>query len=244
MLTYNRAQYVREAIESVLSQTYQNWELLVFDDHSTDNTVEIVHSYADDRIHLYPSAQHEGLLAQRQRSLREVHGIYIAVLDSDDIWSSPDKLAKQVAFLESHPDHCLVGTFIEVIDKDGVPIKKDRYGATDTAIRERILIRNQFAHSSVLMRTACVKNTGGYRKQLAEDLDLFLQLGTIGKLANIPEFLTAYRRHRASTHAYKMAMARSILEIVWEHRHAYTHSLRALLKGCVRVARSLLPKIR
>ena len=238
MLTYNRERYIREAVTSVLQQTYTTWELIIIDDGSTDQTETYVESLNDPRIHYVRHAQNEGLFKSRAESLTYVHGTYIAVLDSDDMWSDPEKLERQVHFLEQHPEHVLVGTYAELIDADGQLLGKKTYETDDAAIRNHILIQNQFIHSSVLMRTSAVEKTHGYQPTLAEDLELFLQLGVQGKFANLPDFSMRYRIHTQSENDRGLAMAHAVHTIVQTHKHQYPSYLSALLMSLLRITKA------
>lgn len=240
MLTYNRSRYIGNAIESILKQSYTNFELIILDDGSTDDTATVVGAYTDPRIRYIQHEKNAGLIVRRQESLALARGSYIAVLDSDDVWTDQTKLETQVAFLEKHPEHVLIGTFITHIDANGKQVGGNQYAVEDTAIRNRLLARNQFTHSSVLMRTSAIAKVSGYRDvTLAEDFDLFLQLGTVGKLANIPKAMTAYRIHAQSFNPQKLAMAKAVLAIVRQHKDAYPNYLFALLKSYLRIVRAL-----
>lgn len=232
MVTYNRAAYIRHAITSVLAQSYETWELIIVDDGSTDETGAIVATYNDARIRYVAHAQNKGVHAARLRSMEESRGKYIAILDSDDLWSDNDKLRTQVAFLETHPEHALVGTFINTIDAHGARIAQNKYCIDDPSIRASILFRNQFAHSSVLMRASTVHEVGGYRKVLlGEDLDLFLRLGIRAKFSNIPAYMTSYRIHDDGLSRDGARMARAVLGFVWKYRAHYPHFLKAYVKS-------------
>ncbi len=120
MPNYNGAKYVKETIESVLAQTYQNWEILFVDDCSTDNSIEIVKSYDDPRIKVYKNEVNSGAAASRNYALREATGKWVAFLDSDDLWL-PDKLEKQVAFMKEN--NCFFSyTEYEEIDQKSAPL--------------------------------------------------------------------------------------------------------------------------
>jgi glycosyltransferase involved in cell wall biosynthesis len=235
MLTYNRASYIEAAIKSVLNQTYHNWELHIIDDGSTDTTAELVAHFSDPRIHYHRHTENRGLIIRRQESLSYVTGTYSAIIDSDDVWSSSNKLSAQVAHMETLPDCAVVGTFIHRIDETGNITGTDTYATTDKAIRRHILLRNQFAHSSVLMRTALVRQTAGYRDtMLAEDLDIFLQLGRLGTFANLAHFYTSYRVHGQSFGRERGRMARAIITIIKNHQAYYPLAWLALSKAYVR----------
>ena len=154
MPTYNRARYILDAIESIRKQTYSHWELLVIDDASTDDTEKIVKDciVKDSRVSYIRQPKHAGISYNRNYGIKNTTGKYIAMLDSDDIWSDPVKLATQLNFLETHPDYALIGTNIVIIDNQNTPTGEISYATTDSMIRNNILRRNQFAQSSVVFR--------------------------------------------------------------------------------------------
>lgn len=231
MLTYNRANYISLAIDSALAQSYQNWELIVLDDGSTDNTAGIVQKYTDPRIRYIKDSQNRGLFYRRHESLSYVQGDFVAILDSDDIWIDDDKLSKQVAHMREHPDCAVVGTFNKLIDHTGSPIGITTYHTIDPTIRANILIRNQFANSSTLMRTSLLTKTAGYRDFApTEDLELFLQLGRVGTFANLPDFSLAYRIHPGGESARKAKVAKKVLQVISYHQDAYPGAFRARIK--------------
>src|SRR5262249_35270201 len=115
---YNREKYVRDAIDSILVQTFPDFELLVIDDGSTDRSREVVQSYHDPRIHLVCNGTNLGVPKTRNLGIQLARGEYLAFLDSDD-WAYPERLGKQVAFLDSHPDYAAVGAWIAWMDEEG-----------------------------------------------------------------------------------------------------------------------------
>jgi len=233
MLTYNRANYIELAIQSVLDQTYQNWELLVLDDGSTDNTPEVMKRYSTDtRIKYIQDPVNKGLGRKRNESLSFPTGTYVAILDSDDLWTNNTKLAAQVAHLEANPLIAVVGTQITLIDAEGVQFGTGSYLLDDTSIRSNILVRNQFAHSSVMMRKSMLDKTAGYRAIYApsEDLDLFLQLGQFGTFANLPGTMLAYRVHKKGESALKSKVVRVVLLAIAAHKSEYPNYLLAYTK--------------
>jgi glycosyltransferase involved in cell wall biosynthesis len=236
MLTYNRAAYIADAVNSVLAQSYTNFELVIIDDGSTDGTAEILSSFDDPRIAIIEYPDNKGLHARRAESLLYVQGTYVAVLDSDDLWTDTQKLATQVEYMEQSIECVVLGTFISLIDAQGAEIGHTEYCTTDTGIRSHILRRNQFTHSSVLIRTSTLGKVTGYQDTiLAEDLDLFLQLGTHGTFANIPKYMTAYRIHTESFNSQRTAMARAVLGIIKKYGAQYPAYYRALIKAYVRI---------
>jgi glycosyltransferase involved in cell wall biosynthesis len=238
--TYNRADFLARAIESAQNQDYTNWELLILDDASSDNTKEIAAAYqeSDNRIQYLPQQENVGIVKNRNTGLRAAAGEYVAILDSDDIWTAPNKLTQQVHFLDTHPRHVVIGTYITLIDQTGKKIGQDTYEVNDAGIREHLLVRNQFAHSSVMMRAAALHVLDGYSEkiELAEDYDLFLRLGERGQLANLPLFSTAYRVHAGSiSKERQLDMAEALLFLIKQHKDHYPHYYQALFKALLRL---------
>jgi len=232
--TYNRGRFITEAIESVLAQTFNDWELIIIDDASTDNTAEIVRPYlADPRIKYLKNETNQNISLTRNRGLKESQGKYIAILDSDDLWCDQEKLTKQYDFLEKNPDHCLVGTGIIVVDEQGQ--EKSRYlnPETDKEIRNKILAKNTFAQSSVLYRKEAVLEVGSYNPNLngIEDYDLWLKLGTKYKLANLPSYSLKYRIHGGNISLTdRWRLMKINLELIKKHHDDYPNFTLAILR--------------
>ncbi|HMO77664.1 MAG TPA: glycosyltransferase [Candidatus Paceibacterota bacterium] len=242
MLTYNRGHFLSEAISSVLSQTYQNFELVIIDDGSTDNSENVIQGFADKRLRYIKHEKNAGLFARRKESLSYVTGKYVAVIDSDDVWIDKEKLTKQVESIETNASLAVVGTQTRLINRDGKKIKDYFYETTDKAIRRKILVRNQFTHSAVLMRAAALEKTQGYQPTLAEDLDLFLQLGHFGEFKNLPIIATAHRVHDASENDHGSKMSTAVLAIIKKRHLGYPGYLFALLLGQLRLLKHRLIK--
>jgi GT2 family glycosyltransferase len=204
MPVYNAKRYLGEAIESILGQTFRDFEFLIVDDGSTDRSLAILKHYAaqDSRIRL-SSRPNAGLVVRLNEMLHQARGDLIARMDADDV-ALPERFARQVEFLRSHPEVDVVGGAQEHIDSDGYHlfIYYDLEGNEE--IQERAL--NGICpinHPSVMMRRKAVLAVGGYRVEmmLVEDLDLWLRMGEHGLLANLPEVITRYRMHASSVSA-------------------------------------------
>src|SRR5579859_6988537 len=201
MLAYNSAKYLPEAIESILSQTFKDFEfLIVVEPGSTDNTDEIAHRYAqrDSRIHVAIQPT-RGLTAARIFAWPLAQGKYIAWADSDDV-CLPERLKKQVAFMENHPDIGICGSWIKVIGDQKTYVQK--YGLTDSRIRSLLPFQTPFANPSVIMRRSLFTQDGlDYDPAClyCEDYDLWNRASLICKFANIGEVLVTYRRHPTQT---------------------------------------------
>jgi len=231
MLTYNRGNYILDSINSVLSQKYQNLELIVIDDGSSDNTAEIIKSINDNRLKYLQYKSNKGIAYRRARSLNNLRGDFVAIIDSDDIWVDKNKLQKQVNFLTANPDYSLIGSQVRLIDSDGDTLGYKKFALDDQKIRRKILFRNQFAHSSVLFREETLRSIGGYNSlSFAEDLDLYLRLGMVSKFSNLSFCTTSYRVHSSSETSKKLDMVSSVIKIIDNFKGYYPNFFVAKIK--------------
>ncbi|HEY8310026.1 MAG TPA: glycosyltransferase [Gemmatimonadaceae bacterium] len=195
MSVYNDERYVAAAVQSILAQTFQDFELLVIDDGSTDSSRSVIEAFDDSRIRIV-SRENRGLTASLNEGLLLARGRYIARQDSDDI-SLPLRLEREFALLESHADVGLVGTNYTIIDEQARAIVTTSVFTHphDLAIAE--IVSNQYGHGSVMFRKAVLQEVGGYDPSVGhvEDYDLFVRIGRVAKLANIPEPLYLWRRN-------------------------------------------------
>ncbi len=192
---YNHEKYVGAAIESVLAQTYENIELLISDDCSTDGTRDVISGYSDERVKPFFLEKNGGTVNALNTLLRAAEGEYIAVLGSDDIWL-PDKLEKQLAVMEEKPEIAACFTACEIIDENSETVKdssvfSSKVMSFENCSRQEMLCRlfftgNHFCHSSVLIRTSVHREIGEYRLQYRQlhDLDLWVRL-----LLNYPVYI-------------------------------------------------------
>jgi glycosyltransferase involved in cell wall biosynthesis len=189
------AAYLGAAVESVLFQTLRELELIVVDDGSTDETAAIVAGYADDRIRVLRQ-EPLGLVAALNRGLTASSGRYLARMDADDV-SLPERLERQVAFLDQNPKVALVVPGVELIDAHGRSTGTLVLPPSDAALRRRLLLRNAFTHGAAAMRRDALESAGGYTDDYGsnEDYDLWRRLARDWRLAAIPEVLYRYRIH-------------------------------------------------
>jgi glycosyltransferase involved in cell wall biosynthesis len=193
MPVYNGEKHLREALESILNQTYTDFEFLIIDDGSTDRSVEIVDSYNDPRIRLVKNGTNLKLITTLNWGLNIARGKYIARMDCDDI-SLPERLAKQVDFLEENPQIGLCGTWAKTIGVHEGTIY--RYPTDPEVLKCRLLFHCSLLHPSIMMRKDIViLNQLQYSKEYlhAEDYGFFVAMSRITKLANLPEVLLLYR---------------------------------------------------
>ena len=242
--TYNRAGLIGFAIESVLAQTYSNWELLVIDDASTDGTETVVKKYAekDVRIRYIKNSTNLGILKTRNRGLHESSGEYIAMLDSDDTWIDHEKLARQIEVFQKNPKLGIVGTWITFINTAGKPIKNISFAQTDDKIRTFFLYYNPITQSSVLFLKQAAIEAGGYDETLVtmEDHDLWLNIGTKYEIGILPIYATGYRIHSGSiTKSRRKQVATDQMFIFRRWKGSYPGIFIGTIKGYLRLLRAI-----
>jgi len=210
MSVYNAERYLREAIESILAQTLDDFEFIIVEDGSTDWSKQIIAEYAQRDVRVLPvwNVSNLGLTKSLNRGLDKARGVYIARQDADDR-SLPERLQKQAAFLDAHPEVGLVGSWFMRMTEAGQPLHVIETPVADQAIRLKLFTRgNAFAHGSVMFRRECVEKVGGYREQFsyAEDYDLWLRIADRYGVANLPEPLYWWR----STASSKSVLGRDL----------------------------------
>jgi glycosyltransferase involved in cell wall biosynthesis len=197
MPVYNGEKYLREAIDSILNQTFTDFEFLIVDDGSIDNSVEIINSYQDSRINLVKNDKNEGLVYTLNRGLSLAKGEYIARMDCDDI-SLPERLKKQVDYLDINSEISVVGTWITIIDlKREVQINWQP-PVNPLWIKWSLYFYSPLAHPSVMFRKDIIRSIGSYFSCSAEDYELWCRTSQQYLLANIPIALLIYRQHKNS----------------------------------------------
>ena len=211
MPVYNTARYLPAAVESILAQTFSEFEFIIIDDGSTDRSGKILEKYAaqDDRIHLIRRAN-QGISKTRNQLLEQASGELVAIMDADDI-ALPDRFACQVDFLRTHAGVVCVGSALDWIDE------RDRYlghcemPQSDAEIQSLLVGGiSMLHHPCTMARRSALLQVGGYDESMTAsiDLDLWLRLGEVGKLANLPETLLQYRLHSQSiTHKRQQRQA-------------------------------------
>jgi len=213
MAVYNGEKYLPEAIESILNQTFTDFEFLIVDDGSTDRTQEIINSYQDPRIKLISNPENVGLTRSLNRGLDRARGEYVARMDSDDI-SVPERFAKQQTYMDAHNEVAVCGTWARDIDAEGQVTGVRETPVGDDLERE-YWRPSPIIHPSAMIRRAHL-NGLRYDEQIryAQDFDLWLRLKPHHKLANLPEHLLFYRVHSDSiTLAQRDDQLRSTYEI-------------------------------
>lgn len=195
MTAYNASQHITNAIKSILNQTFTNFEFIIIDDGSTDETFNIANSFSDKRIRIIKNETNKGLLFSRNIALTEAKGKYLAILDSDDI-ALMNRLEIQYQQFQNRPHLALLGTPAIVINNSGeetgehisVVYNKEQ-------ISTELFFCNTFIHSSIMLKTEIFKKMGGYQLQLAEDYDLWVRIAMNYEVDNLNFPLVKYRVH-------------------------------------------------
>jgi len=199
MPVYNAGRYLRDAVESVLRQSVSDFEFVIVDDGSTDDSVEIVRAFNDRRIRFVRHDKNRGLAAARNTCLESASGAFVAWLDADDL-CHPRRLQEQIKIFTRHPDVGVCGTWVKTIGGDSE--HKWRYPIDSNTLRSRMLFDDPFATSSVMIRRDVLKGAHAVFDHAfppAEDYDLWERLARVTGLANVPKYLTYYRLHQKQT---------------------------------------------
>ncbi len=196
MSVYNGERFLKEAIESILHQTYKNFEFLIINDCSNDFSRNIILSYNDPRIRLIDNEQNIGLTRSLNKGIMLARGKYIARMDADDL-SMPDRLEKEFAFMKANPDYAVVGTFLKVINENSDVKYTIEKPIEYTQILEFLKKDSCIAHGSAMIRKICLFDVGLYDESFekAQDYDLWLRISERYKIYNISEYLYMWRIH-------------------------------------------------
>ncbi len=196
MPAYNVQDYVAQAIESMLCQTFRDFEFIIIDDGSIDNSWDIIQEYAkkDDRIVALKNEANYKICKTLNRGIDIARGKYLVRMDADD-WSYPYRLEKQVKFMDKNPEIGVSGGRIMVCDKDMRCMHIREYKLNDKEIRKRMFFYNPFCHPATIWRSDILKNSSCFNEMLydVEDYDLYFRMGRMSKFANLPDILVKYR---------------------------------------------------
>jgi glycosyltransferase involved in cell wall biosynthesis len=235
--------FVREAVESVLAQTYADLELIVVDDGSADGTPEILRGFRDQRLRVLRQ-EPSGLVAALRRGVAEARSPLVARMDADDV-SEPTRLERQVELLARRPRVGMVATWTAVIDEEGRELRREVLPSAHEDLARRLLLRNPFQHGSVVVRRDALEAAGGYRDDYGanEDYDLWRRLARSWELACVPEVLYRYRVHAGAvtqTDPDRIARRERLRAELWRDYDARAYDVR----GTIARARAAEPEIR
>ncbi len=194
MTIYNAAPYLKEAIDSIVAQTYGDWELIAVENGSLDESPMILRSYGDERIRAFVLPENIGRTPALRYAFEQARGEYTAVLDADDV-SYPERLMKQVAYLDQHPEVGVVGTWAKLINRLGEEIGGMEPPVDGYELYEVLGWSNPIAHSTIMYRAEHAKRLSGYPAAYtyAQDLALILALSRISRISVMGEYLCKYR---------------------------------------------------
>ena len=200
MSVYNGEKYLREAIDSILNQTYKIFELIIINDCSTDNTAEILQSYNDTRIKVVNNEQNLRLPASLNKGLRLTKGKYIARMDADDI-ALPDRFEKQVRYLENHPDVAVIGGGYKAFNEQNGELYVHKPYCDEMLDRYYLFPTTLIGHPTAMLRKSMTVDEGFFYDEKytsAQDYDLWLRIAQKHKINNIPDIVLKYRVHENS----------------------------------------------
>jgi glycosyltransferase involved in cell wall biosynthesis len=226
MPVYNASRHLREAMDSILGQSFGDFEFLCIDDGSTDDSTKILRDYAQrDKRVIILIKSNGGVTSALNAGLKVARGEFVARMDADDI-ADPNRFAAQVAHMRDHPEVVAVGCHVIHMNADGVDTHHSPPYTTHEEITACLWEGNSSAipHYGSFMRRSALTQIGNYREEFrtAQDLDLFLRMSEIGKLANVPQYLMHYRVHEGSVGARRAEEqarnAREILRQAYERR--------------------------
>lgn len=245
--TYNRRKMLERAIESVFEQSFTDWELIIIDDASTDDTQEKMSELdsREEKIRYMriPRITNKGISEYLNIGLRNAKGKYIARIDDDDYWCHKDKLKLQVEFLDNNPDYVVVGGGVILVDGNGDELFRYLKKETDEEIRSFALFSNPFTHATVLFKKDLALKLGGYKCiKHVEDMELWLRMGKHGKLYNMKEYFITYMtagQNKSFTH--QKENSRTVLEVIKMHKDDYPNFKKAYLLNYTQYSYSFLP---
>lgn len=231
----NGAEWISAALNSLIDQDYANFEILLIDDKSTDNSIPLAREIAGNKMRIV-KAHGQGLARALAKGVQEADTELIIRLDVDD-QANQLRLSKQIFFLEQNPDHVLIGSNVNLMNNNGIHVGVSRFPLTDPGIRLRMILGNPFAHSSVTFRRSAVLKAGNYwspdAQPFPEDYHLWCRLANVGLLANLAEPLVDYRIHESSLAIVNKKLMRlhsSIISWDWFLRQGFNQKFDPALK--------------
>lgn len=231
MPAYNAEKYIGLAIESIIDQTFTDWELIIVDDGSMDGTWQIINNYAQNDPRIIPLKNEVNLKLAKSlnKGIEVARGKYIARMDADD-WSYPQRLMSQFNFMEEHEDVGIVGAAMHICSPSMEILSERHYPLNDFDIRKNIFYYNPFCHPVVLIRKDILNKCGLYNPayNLVDDYELYFRIGEYSKFANLSEILHKYRLNDTSmTSTGTKKMELMTIKTRYDYAKKYNMSLKA-----------------
>ena len=247
MPTYNRIRMLEKAIQSVFDQSFKDWELIIIDDASTDETEARMKDldFREEAVRYMriPKIENKGISEYLNIGLRNARGKFIARIDDDDFWCHKDKLKLQVEFMEKNPEYVVVGGGVILVDGEGNELFRYLKKESDEEIRSFALFSNPFTHATVMFRKDLALKLGGYKIiKHVEDMELWLRMGKHGKLYNMKEYFITYMtagQNKSFTH--QRENSKTVLDVIKMHKYDYPNFSKAYLLNYTQYAYSFLP---
>ncbi len=230
--TYNRQKYIKKALDSVLFQSYQNFEIIIVDDGSTDDTKSVVEDYLKDPRVFYLYQSNQKVSMARNNGIKNSRGEYIALLDSDDYWLDSKKLEKQVNFFENNPEYLLTSGGIIRVDESGRELSRVLNPTSDRDIKESMLFSCLLAPSGAMFRKSIFERIGGFNNSsdLSEDWEFFLEIGRLGKCYNFQDYFVAYLQGSQNRSNFnRKDNLKYNLSLIKKYKKVYPHFKKAYL---------------
>ena len=217
MAAYNGAALIGPTLESLQAQTLGDFELLVVDDCSTDDTLAALRAWKDPRFRVIAAESNQGVVRSRNRAFAEARGRYIAALDHDDL-CYPQRFERQVAYLDSHPDTVLLGTASDILQDGHITPSMLAPLTTPPLVEWLLRIENPLVWSSVMMRADAARRLDIFQRaemNFAEDYDLYHRIRHFGRIARLDDVLVTYRKHSGSaSHTHITAMTNRASDVL------------------------------
>lgn len=244
--TYNRSHFLPRAVESALTQSFKNLEVIISDCRSTDDTATVAKNLEkkDSRVRYFQGEPTKRIAVTSNFGLRNARGQYIAILDDDDRWIDVEKIKKQIEFLDAHPEYVACGGGMVAVDKNGKEMFKFLKPLSDEDIKSKALFANPMANSTTLFRLSAAKKVGLYDEGLSQfaDWDFWLKLGKVGKFRNFPEYFSDYTVwEMGQSFAKQRENAIAAVVIVFRYRRHYKGFIGALTLALLYLGYAYLP---
>lgn len=199
MPVYNEGRYLKHAIDSILNQSFRDFEFVIIDDGSKENINKIINQYSDQRIIYYKNNRNLGITKSLNIGLQKASGKYIARMDADDV-AMPDRLKVQKKYLDDNPDIFLIGAMAEIIDENDNKQKSWEYPFNYYDIAYSMFFYNPIMHSTIFFRSSLIDNVGKYNEnyKFAQDFEFYTRIIKLCKVENLRDYLLQYRCHKKS----------------------------------------------